>query len=444
MGNPASQPGGRGAGGNGLDGGAGALNPLPGPQLANVEDLGSAGGSGANDTAGTGANAGGSGAKDAAGTGPTADKNASPSAGSAAGGPGSANRPAGFGSGMTGNAVNAEDIGTADGGGAGAGAGVGVSTGAGARVSPGAGAVAGTSSGPRAGTGTSPGADPGDQPFSGGGPGTGMRGGGQRVPDARSAGTDNGFPLPNFEPATDQAGGSVSTGPAGMPSGGGRAGGQQQRQQTGQAPSFAEGGDQTPATGPAQTGAGSSKGVGADPAGGGGQATGFDWIQAAKDRTPSGGAGAPESDPGLATPPAGDQSAAQGTAASAGNLAPGRALNQSSLPAGGQPGQQPGAYQSGTYSQDDVDRAKALSGLSSLVSPSLAQKLVGATSSSGSTSETPSSSSSRIIPDRPISQEACNWEARRSPARRRRHRRAQRSGSSLSRTRVRAPTVTKS
>ena len=62
------------------------------------------------------------------------------------------------------------------------------------------------------------------------------------------------------------------------------------------------------------------------------------------------------------------------------NVAAGGALNRPIRPATGQPGLQAGTYQPGQYSQDDIDRAKSLSGLSSLVSPGLAQKLAGAAS----------------------------------------------------------------
>src|SRR5262249_44358848 len=94
--------------------------------------------------------------------------------------------------------------------------------------------------------------------------------------------------------------------------------------------------------------------------GSGGQTQGFDWNAAAQDRSPSSGADALGTDPGLGDQPPGDQDAARGTKAPAENLAPGPALNRSSAGAQGQPMPQTGGDPSGTYSQADVDRAKAL------------------------------------------------------------------------------------
>jgi outer membrane biosynthesis protein TonB len=377
----------QGAGGNGKDGGARGMNPLPGHELARPEDVGSSGGRGGSDEARTGG---------------SADGNVGAFAAAGAGGQGSGNRPAGFGSGMTGNAVNAEDVGAgvaAEGGGEGDGARVGA----------------------RAGAGASSGADPADQPFSSGAPGTGGAGVGRRVPGGRSDGTDTVFSLPNFEPAADPGGGSPSAAPTGLPSGGGRARGQQ----PGQASIFSVAGEQAPATaGPGQTIEGPTKTASSARVGKSGQTQGFDWNAAAQDRSPSGGADALGSDPGLAVQPADDDAAPQGTTANAENLAPGRAFNRSSPAAPGQTGSQANAYPSGTYSQEDVDRAKALagtlspedldrakalagtysqedvdrakalSGLSSLVSPSLVQKLVGSSTSNGSASGMPASASS--------------------------------------------------
>ena len=385
---PGFPSGERGAGDNGLPGGAAGLYPSLGNQLAKAETLGS-----------TGAPVGG----EKAGSGTGADKNAGRFPAATAGGQGSGSRPVGFGSGMTGNAVNAEDIGASpgEGGGvdSGAGAGAGASAGGGAGAQsggtlaqPGA-QAAGTLTAAGAGEQAGPsGGDPADRPFSVGGAGSGGPVGGQRAPGARFGGTDGLIPLPTFEPAADQASGdSPSSGPAGLQATGRSAGGGPQRSQA----SFSgQAGDQAATTGPAQAGVKSSTAATPDRTGGRGQAQGFDWNQAAQDKSPASGADALDSDPGAGALPPSDETTAQGTPPPPQNLAPGRAISRSSLPAGGQPGAQAGAYQSGTYSQEDVDRAKALSGLSSLVNPGLAQQLVGATSASGSASGTPSSASS--------------------------------------------------
>jgi hypothetical protein len=203
--------------------------------------------------------------------------------------------------------------------------------------------------------------------------------------------------LPNFEPAGDQAG-------AGSQPAGGSAAVEQQRgqapksdqagQQRSQAPLSGQAGDQATTTGSGQANRKSSTATSTDRTGGQGQGQGFDWTQAAQDKSQPGGADALDSNPGFGPQPTSDEAAAQGTPPKGQNLAPGRAFSQSSLQAGGQPASQTGAYPSGTYTQEDVDRAQALSGLSSLVNPGLAQQLVGATSSSGSSPGTPSSSSS--------------------------------------------------
>ena len=82
---------------------------------------------------------------------------------------------------------------------------------------------------------------------------------------------------------------------------------------------------------------------------------------------------------------------AQPRAASSANVAPGRAIAQASDSATAQPGLQGGAIPPGQFSQDDANRASALAGLSSLVSPGLAQQLAGTFSGSSSPSGMPSS-----------------------------------------------------
>ena len=206
-----------------------------------------------------------------------------------------------------------------------------------------------------------------------------------------------------------------------MASGGGRGTGQQQ---PGQTPTFGQKGNEAGPSGRGQSNAEPTNGASPDRTGGRGQAQGFDWNMAAQDRSPSGGADALGSDPALVAQPSGDEFAAQGSRGNAENLAPGGAMNRSSPPVQGQPDPPPSGYPAGTFSQedvdrakalagkfsqqdidrlkalagnlsqDDIDRAKALSGLSSLVSPSLAEKLVGASRAGGTPSGTSSSSDS--------------------------------------------------
>jgi hypothetical protein len=435
-----AETGKRDAGESGLASAGGELNPLPGHELAKADDVAGSGGNGGDGAAGTGGSAdGNAGAFSAAGavglgTGNrpagSAGNNTGASAAAGEGGLGNGNRPGGFGSGMTGIAVNAEDIGTGAGLGEGQGTRIGAGTGGGASAGNRASASASAGAVARARAG----ADPADQPFPSGPAGTGGAGVGRQSLGGRSDGTDEVSSLPNFEPAADPAGGSPFAGPAGLPSGAGRAVGQL----PGQAPIFNSGGDQTATVGPGQANEGPTKTAGSDRASNGTQAHRFDWNAAAQDRSPSGGADAMVADPVLAARPTGDSGAAPGSVAPAESLAPGQGWNRSSLAGTPQPGSQASAIPSGSYSQQDVDRAKALaatlspedldrakalaatlspedldrakalastlapedldrakalSGLGSLVSPSLASKFLGSNSSNASTSGMQSSSS---------------------------------------------------
>jgi hypothetical protein len=118
---------------------------------------------------------------------------------------------------------------------------------------------------------------------------------------------------------------------------------------------------------------------------------GFDWKQAAMDRSQPASADAVGVDPALAGRIAADEAAAAGTNSPTENPPPGGSFSRSDLESMRQLGTLNQTPPSGTYSQDDIDRAKALSGLSKVISPELAQKLLGAMGSSGSSSTIPSS-----------------------------------------------------
>ena len=351
----------RSAGGNSLVGSAGAPDPLPSQELARAAEPGSPGANGDPGADSSGEN-----------------RNVGQFAVGADGGQGSRNQPVGLGSGMTGKTVNAEDL---------------AGAGEAGRTEFGAGAGRAGAGGGVGGTGAREKGDPADRPFVSGGPGTGGLTARQPMPDAaRLRGTDDGAPLPEFEPIADQAGsGAVSSGLAGRTSAAGSAGVQQQR---GPASFSGPAGDQAPKSGSNQTGEKSTTSTKPDRTGDQGQAGGFDWKQAAQERPNSGDTDALASDPGQGGQFAGDQAAVQGTTPSAEDLAPGRAISRADLEALGRSGALKGVDSSGTYSQEDVDRAKALSGLSSLVSPGLAEKLVRAATSSGSIPGTPSNNSS--------------------------------------------------
>ena len=156
---------------------------------------------------------------------------------------------------------------------------------------------------------------------------------------------------------------------------------------------------------------------------------GFDWKDAAQDGPPPAGSETPQSVQALGQDPSGADTGPQTTAAAArANVAAGGALNRTSLPPNGQLDPALRAYQgvqysqddierakslssqysqddierakslSSQFSQDDIERAKSLSGLSSFVSPGLAQKLASAAAAFGSPSGLPSSSSSNDPP----------------------------------------------
>ena len=160
-----------------------------------------------------------------------------------------------------------------------------------------------------------------------------------------------------------------------------------------------------------------------------GPGRGFDWKEAAKDDPPPAGSEAPQSDQALGQDPSGADTGPPTTAAAArANVAAGGALNRSSLPANAQLDPALSAYQGGQFSQDDIERAKSLSGqfsqddiervkslsnqlsqddierakslsgLSSFVSPGLAEKLAGVASAFGSPPGLPSSSSPSDTP----------------------------------------------
>jgi hypothetical protein len=239
---------------------------------------------------------------------------------------------------------------------------------------------------PTAGTGARTGAsskgDPADLPFAGGGPGTGGAGGGSRALGGRTGGTVDGFPLPNLEPAVDPADGSPASAPGGLPSSGARVGG---RQQTGQTPIFSQGGDEAGSLGPEQSNAGAAKAASGDRTGGRGQAQGFDWNLADQDRSPSGDQSGTytQEDVDRAKALAGkfSQEDVDRAKAIAENLSPEDIERAKAI--------------AGNLSQEDVDRAKALSGLSSLVSPRLAAKFLEASGASSAASGAPSNSDSR-------------------------------------------------
>ncbi len=123
-----------------------------------------------------------------------------------------------------------------------------------------------------------------------------------------------------------------------------------------------------------------------------GPGRGFDWVEAAKDDPQAAASNAPAANSAQGGEASGTDTGPQSPAAAArANLAAGGALNRSNFPANVPPDLQAGAYQAGQYSQEDIERAKSLSGLSSLVSPGLAQKLAGAAAATGFTPSMPSS-----------------------------------------------------
>ncbi len=193
----------RGAGGTKPEGGAGALGPLTGPDLARADQnglVGSPGKSGTTKAGGSdegvsGGLAGGSSV--GRGLGDQAGGGSGDLAVGSSGGPGSGGQPGGLGSGMTAGVVNAEDVGT------------------------GAGADAAFQPFPGSGAGTGGLNTGGGALNSGGGAlntgGSGSGGG--------SGSADSIFQVPAFEPANDQAGGSASLGQPGLLSGRGSSGG---------------------------------------------------------------------------------------------------------------------------------------------------------------------------------------------------------------------------
>jgi hypothetical protein len=301
------------------------------------------------------------------------------------------------------------------------------------------------------GTGSAAGADS-DKPLRGRGAGagaesgnggaggkTGLAGSANRLGGGNS-GADSVFQVPNFEPAGDQAEGSPTIGQPGLLSG------QVSRGGTGtgvRAPTFGLGerinrptgpgnddgsggigGTLLPPKGAAPAGAGEPDSTAADSLGGpatgeaagaaepgaergsGARTTGmsggaesrgrgFDWAEAAKDGPPKtnpGGAGADQAADNLAF--GGDTGPRTSADAARANVTPGGALNRSSTSVNVPQGLQADALPPGQYSQEDIDRAKSLSGLSSLVSPDLAAKLSGLASAAGALPGMPSSTSS--------------------------------------------------
>jgi hypothetical protein len=330
-------------------------------------------------------------------------------------GPGSGEHPGGSGSGFTAPAVNAEDVGTD----------AGASTGG--QPLPGNGGGTGGPGSGGSGPGGSGGADSllrvpsfepaGDQSgrsaslgqagllsgrASKGGSAAGAQaptfGLGQNINGSYTRGDDGsvgpGGLLPQSGGATSPAGdrsGLIESGLGAGQGNGGNAG-------TGDPASDAGSGARSAAGDPASDMAPNARstgtaGGGTGPGQGSGQGRGFDWKDAAKDGPPPGGPETPESKPALGQAPSGADTGPRSTAAAAlANVSAGGALNRSSPPANGELDPALKAYQAGQYSQDDIDRARNLSGLSKLVSPGLAEKLAGAASALGSPSGTPSRS----------------------------------------------------
>ncbi len=397
----------RGAGGNSSDGSAGALRALTGPKLANSEDVGHGGNLAKNETAAAGDQIG-----------------AGRFSATASGGQGTGDQPVVSGSGVFPGAANTEDVGTGSGAGAGP-ADQPLSGNSGQPGTSGA-AAGGTSPGggnnPGAGSGGTdsilqiPNFEPaGDQAAGSasiGQPGLlsgrgsrGSTGAGPQAPTFGLGQTVKGSSTPGGDDASGGSGGMLS-----QPGGAGAAGaGGTGLIRPGSGGSLAAGGNSSSGAGqptegnPGSGGSGSddgssTKSTGGRPASddstgtkttamggrGTGQGKGFDWDQAAKDTPNSSSAAASGSDPALgADPPDGDTGPQTSADAARANVAAGGALNRPNRPPTAQAGLQPGAYQSGQYSQDDIDRARSLSGLSSLVSPGLAEKLAGAASASG-------------------------------------------------------------
>ena len=381
-------------------GGAGALGPMAGRELAKADATGSGGER--RNTDKSGAAAGGDSGTSA---GPfSVAKRGSQDTGEA---------PGGSGSGVSPGAPNAEDVGT--------GAGAGLADQPFSQGDGGTGALAAGANIPGGGIGPGPGhiAAGGNGSGSGTGISSGNGAGGS------NAGTDSVFQVPTFEPAGEKAARSASLGQPGLlsgrPSGGSTGAGVQ-------APAFGlgqsikgsgAGGSQGTAGAGDQgsDGATGARSNGADPAGDGstgtktngmggtgtgtgqgkGKGQGFDWEEAAKDSPPASGAEASGADPALgAAPPEIDPGPQTSADAARANVSAGGALNRPNPPATGLPPMQTGALPPGQYSQDDIARAQRLSGLGSLVSPSLAQKLAGSgsASASGSSSAISSSASS--------------------------------------------------
>ncbi len=346
---------------------------------------------------------------------------------STSGGRGFGDQPGGSSSGLTKGAVNTEDIGTA------------------AATDPTAQPFAGSRGGADGGgVGGKTGSAGAGNALAGEGNGSG---GGSSAPDSI-------FQIPNFEPAVDKPAGTASLGQPGLLSGRGSQGGSAAGIQApafglGQSVdgSKAPGADlQAAGSVGISTGSGGAKPGGAGSPGlitsalGGSQATGgnpgagdlisgggsnaqaadgkpgadgaagtnktgnggsgagqgpgrgFDWVEAAKDDPPAAASDAPAANSAQGGEESGTDTGPQSPAAAArANIAAGGALNRSSVPANVPPDLQAGAYQAGQYSQEDIERAKSLSGLSSLASSGLAQKLAKAAAATGFTPSIPSS-----------------------------------------------------
>jgi len=218
------------------------------------------------------------------------------------------------------------------------------------------------------------------------------------MPGSGARGPDGAIPLPNLEPASDPPGGSSAPGLNDLAFSAGAGGARDTQFGSRRANSNADETETPPTGGQVQTGNGSSAAADQTPnrsgSGSGSQSQGFDWNAAAKNRLPEAGAGGPGADPALGVQGMDDQPPVEPRAASSANLGPGRALSQASGGAAAQPGLQGGAIPPGQFSEDDANRASALAGLNSLVSPGLAQQLAGTFSGNTLPSGMPSSVSS--------------------------------------------------
>ena len=402
-------PGGKSTGDGALAGGA------PAGQFLAKGDPGGSGGNERNGGAGSGSG-------DAAGD----DR----SFASASGRGGNDDQPRGSSAGLTGGGVNAEDIGTASGADAtgqpiaGSSAGMG-GTGAGGNMgSPdGGNGLAGGGNGTGGGSSASdsifqvPNFEPAvDKPAGAatlGQPGLlsgrGSQGGsaaGVQAPAFGLGQSVNGAKTPGADPRTAGSGGKSSQSGEATPSGADSPGlitsafGRSQGTgggNPGSGDSISGGGSGARAAG-GKPGSEGSPGTNATGSGGSGQGQGqgpvrgFDWAEAAKDGPTGDATAEPAADQQKGGGQFGMDGGPQSPAAAArANVASGGALNPSSMPATVPPDLQTGAYQAGQYSQEDIERAKSLSGLSSLVSPGLAQKLAGAAAATGFTPSLPSS-----------------------------------------------------